>query len=299
MQELHASGKNQFIPVLLTLVACTLTLLVSSSVPGLVYLSATGKQSFKTGNLVDFYGNNFFFFLQLLPFALTLVTLLLCVRFIHRGRGLAVITSSVSFRWKRALLSFFAWLLVLFAFLLFQLLGESGIKWNYERSFWPLLTFSLILVTLQTAFEEIFFRGYLLKFVFSSSYKWVSILLTSLLFGLMHLGNPEIGLLGKIVLVYYIGTGIFLALMAVLDRGLELSIGFHAANNLFATLLLTNNWQVFQTDALFKDYGLPSVSPEIWINLLVLFPVLIFIYAKIFKWDFGVIFAKFTEKSHL
>ncbi|MCE3295335.1 MAG: family intrarane metalloprotease protein [Crocinitomicaceae bacterium] len=297
MPEQHAAGKNQFVPVLLTVLFSALALMVSSSVPGLIYLSASGEETFKTADLVSYYGKNLFFFLQLLPFAFTLITLLLCVRFVHREKPLSMITSAGFFRWKRALLSFFIWLLVLFVFLLFELLQENQLRWNYSSSFWPLLAFSLVLVTLQTAFEEIFFRGYLFKYAFPSANTWLPILLTSLLFGLMHLGNPEIGLLGKIVLVYYFGTGIFLALMAVLDRGLELSLGFHAANNLFATLILTNNWQVFQTDALFKDYSAPSVSPEIWLNLLVLFPLLLFLYAKIFRWDFGLIFAKFAKNT--
>lgn len=300
MPEVQAPGKNQFLQVSLTILFCALTLLISAGIPGLVYMSAADRQSFEMEDLIAFYGKNLFFFLQLLPFSLTLITLLLCVRFIHRERPLKAITDRPAFAWKRAALSFCVWLLVLLAYLLAELLlGKNSIRWNYSASFWPLLVFSLVLVTLQTAFEEVFFRSYLLKYVFPSGNKWIPILMTSLLFGLMHLGNPEVGLLGKIVLVYYVGTGIFLALMAILDRGLELSLGFHAANNLFATLILTNNWQVFQTDAIFKDYSQPAVSYEVWVNLLILFPVLIFIYAKIFKWDFGVIFAKFAKNSHL
>lgn len=41
--------------------------------------------------------------------------------------------------------------------------------------------------------------------------------------------------------------------MALMDDGLELSMGYHAINNIFAALILTNEWQAFQTDALF--YG--------------------------------------------
>lgn len=298
MPESQANGKDQFKRVSLTIVFCALTLLVSAGIPGLVYMSMEGKQSFEMQDLLTFYGKNLFFFLQLLPFSLTLLVLLLCVRIIHRDRSLKVVTDRPAFGWRRAMLSFFVWMLVLLAFLLIEFLqGKNNIRWNYNGSFWILLIFSLIFVTLQTAFEEVFFRGYLLRYVFPSKNKWIPILMTSLLFGLMHLSNPEVGLLGEIVLVYYVGTGIFLALMAVLDRGLELSLGFHAANNLFATLILTNNWQVFQTDAIFKDYSPPAISSEAWINLLLLFPVLIFVYGKIFKWDFGVIFAKFAKNS--
>ncbi len=293
----QAPGKTTLFPVLISILFCVLTLLLASSIPGLLYMSAKGKQSFDIEELILYYGKNLFFFLQLLPFALTLVVLLLCVRYVHKEPVLSVLTRRISFDGKRAGLSFLIWLLVLLAFFLVQLFfTDSQIRWNYTVSFWPLLAFSLLLVPLQIAFEEVLFRGYLLKYVFSSYPKWLGILGTSVLFGLMHLGNPEIALLGKIVLLYYIGTGIFLALLTVLDQGLELALGFHAANNLFATLILTNNWQVFQTDALFKDYSGVAISSDIWIYLLVLFPALIFVYGKRFKWDFGVIFAKFAKK---
>ena len=34
--------------------------------------------------------------------------------------------------------------------------------------------------------------------------------------------------------------------MTLMDDGLELAIGFHAANNLFAALLVTADWTVFK-----------------------------------------------------
>ena len=35
-----------------------------------------------------------------------------------------------------------------------------------------------------------------------------------------------------------------------MDDGLELAIGFHAANNLIAALLVTADWTVFQTESI-------------------------------------------------
>lgn len=299
MPDTYASQADKpFIPVILTILICALSLLLSASIPGLLYFSGTGEKTFELQDLSLFFGETVFFFLQLLPFTVALFTLLLCVKFIHRQPIRPLITSRRVFSWKKALTSFFAWLLILVLSLIFELLQKDNhIRWNYQDSFWLLLPVSLFLVTLQTAFEEIFFRGYLMKYVFPSKHKWIPVILTSLLFALMHLSNPEIGLLGKIVLIYFVGTGIFLALMAVLDKGLELSLGFHAANNLFATLVLTNNWQVFQTDALFMDFSTPEISAGVWINLFFLFPVLLFIYGKSYKWDFGSIFVKFAKNS--
>ena len=74
--------------------------------------------------------------------------------------------------------------------------------------------------------------------------KWFPLVMTSLVFGLMHIFNPEVSKMGYIVLVYYIGTGLFLGLMTLMDEGLELALGFHAANNLIGALLVTTDWIV-------------------------------------------------------
>ena len=62
----------------------------------------------------------------------------------------------------------------------------------------------------------------------------------------MHIANPEVGKLGMIIMVYYIGTGFFLGIMTLMDEGLELALGFHAANNLIGALLVTADWTAFK-----------------------------------------------------
>ena len=39
-----------------------------------------------------------------------------------------------------------------------------------------------------------------------------------------------------------------------MDEGLELALGFHAANNLCGALLLTADWTAFQTNSILKIY---------------------------------------------
>jgi membrane protease YdiL (CAAX protease family) len=104
------------------------------------------------------------------------------------------------------------------------------------------------------------------------------------LFGILHLANPEVQLLGKVVLIYYILTGVFVGILTAMDNGLELGIGFHAANNIFGCLILTNNWQVFQTDAIWKDMTGPSIGWDIWVTLFIVYPLLLVLYSKIYKW---------------
>ena len=116
--------------------------------------------------------------------------------------------------------------------------------------------------------------------------KWVPLIITSLLFGLLHIANPEIDKLGYILLVHYIGTGFFLGIITLMDEGLELALGFHAANNLFTALLVTADWTAFQTNSVFRDISDPDVGNfEIFASVLIVYPIMIFIFSKIYKWS--------------
>lgn len=114
----------------------------------------------------------------------------------------------------------------------------------------------------------------------------VPLLLTSLIFGGMHIFNPEVGKLGYLVMVYYIGTGLFLGIITLMDEGMELALGFHAANNLFGALLVTADWTVLQTHSIFKDISEPGVGfSDIILPVFIIFPIIIFIFAKVYKWS--------------
>jgi membrane protease YdiL (CAAX protease family) len=67
----------------------------------------------------------------------------------------------------------------------------------------------------------------------------------------MHIFNPEVSKIGYIILVYYIGTGLLLGIVTLMDEGMELALGFHAANNLVGALLISSDWSAFQTNSIF------------------------------------------------
>ncbi|MBD0832118.1 CPBP family intramembrane metalloprotease [Aestuariibaculum sp. TT11] len=114
-----------------------------------------------------------------------------------------------------------------------------------------------------------------------------SLIITSMIFGLLHIANPEVDKLGPVIMVYYIGTGLFLGIMTLMDEGMELALGFHAANNLFTALLVTADWTAFQTHSILKDMSDPSETAlaEIFVPVFVVFPVMLFILAKVYKWS--------------
>lgn len=115
--------------------------------------------------------------------------------------------------------------------------------------------------------------------------KWFPLVFTSVVFGLLHIANPEVDKLGYGILVYYIGTGFFLGILTLMDEGLELALGFHAANNLFTALLVTANWTVFQTDSILIDTSEPVLGLDVYLPVFVIFPILLFVFSKKYKWN--------------
>lgn len=142
---------------------------------------------------------------------------------------------------------------------------------------------------LQTTFEELLFRGYLLQgFARLTKNVWLPLVLTSVLFGSLHFFNPEVDKLGNWLLLYYIGTGLFLGLITIYDQGTELALGFHAANNFFSSILVTASWTVFETHAILTDTSEPQMDFEVFLPLLVFFPLLFFIFGKRYNWTFSL-----------
>ncbi|MDC1030376.1 CPBP family intramembrane metalloprotease, partial [Flavobacteriaceae bacterium] len=146
--------------------------------------------------------------------------------------------------------------------------------------------------------EEWIFRGYLMQgFATLTKSRLMSLLLTSIIFGSLHILNPEIDKLGYGLLVYYIGTGLFFGIMSLMDEGIELAIGFHVANNLITALLVTADWTVFQTESLYKDISNPSLMPELLLFLGLIYPLTLLLLAKKYHWGNWVY--KLTAPIHV
>ena len=224
--------------------------------------------------------------LLLIPFAFVFVAILLSVKYIHKRPILSIFTTRTAFDWKRFFTAFLLWGAIMLAALGVSIASGDPVDWNFNPStFLTLLLISVFLIPIQTTAEELFFRGYLLQ-GFSTFFKFpiVAIIMSAVLFGLLHGANPEVALIGNVLIIYYISTGIFLGLLTVFDEGMELAMGYHAVNNFFAALILTNDWQVFHTDALFIDRSGPTFVWESWLTIIILQPLLLLIFAKMYKW---------------
>lgn len=233
-------------------------------------------------------GPNMFLFNSLLPFVIGLVALLLWLKFVHKQTITALTTSRIKIDWKRIFFVFFLWGTVTIVFTVIAYYSDpESFQWNFNlEKFLMLALIGVLLIPLQTSFEEYFFRGYLMQGlgVFTKN-RWFPLIFTSVVFGLLHIANPEVDKLGYGILVYYIGTGFFLGIITLMDEGLELALGFHAANNLITALLVTADWTVFQTDSVLVDLSEPELGVDVYLPVLVIYPTLLFIFAKIYKWN--------------
>lgn len=226
--------------------------------------------------------------LSLFSFVCAFVGLYVVVEKLHHQKFITIITSRTNVDWKRVFLSFVVWSIVsIIAFFITYLIDSDTIIWQFKPlPFFLLFCVTIVLMPIQTTTEELVFRGYLMQGFYNlAQNKWFPLLMTSIIFGTMHIFNPEVEKMGYLILVYYIGTGLFLGIITLMDEGTELALGFHAANNMVASLLVTSDFTVFQTPSIFKDISKPSINFEVFIPVLILFPLLGYFFSKIYKWS--------------
>ena len=200
--------------------------------------------------------NNLFLALALFMFLLSFICLILVVRFIHKKSIVSIITARSRINLSRIIYAASVWLCLTFLFEFFSYLISPDIyRFNFNlKEFIPLLFIVIIGIPIQSGFEEVFMRGYLMQAIgLIGRYRWVSFFITSILFGLLHSLNPEIQEFGfGLMMVYYIGVGFFLAILTLMDDGLELALGVHIISNIYASIFVTYQGSVLKTSALFR-----------------------------------------------
>jgi hypothetical protein len=114
--------------------------------------------------------------------------------------------------------------------------------------------------------------------------KWFPLIVTSVIFGSLHFFNPEVDKIGNVLMFYYIGTGLFLGIITLMDEGMELALGYHAGNNLVMALLVTSDWTAFQTYSIFKNVAEPQAGTEVFLPIVIEFTIILYIFAKKYNW---------------
>ncbi len=233
--------------------------------------------------------------MMLFPFIIALLAFIFLVKPLN-GRSLKkTINGTDSFRWNRFFISALIWVIMSAIYLFGYLKADpSNFSMNNKSvTLIPLILISVLLIPFQAAFEEILFRGYLMQgFTVLFRNRFFPLIMTSVLFGLMHGMNPEVKAFGFwAMLPQYVLFGLIFGIMTILDDGIEAAIGAHAANNAFLCIMMTNDSSALQTNALFVQH---NVYPWFELSTMVLMGVLIImVMNKIFKWNnFSEIFGK-------
>lgn len=250
--------------------------------------SISGKSYPTTDDeLMRYFDSNVTLFLILVSFVFIMLSIILVVRYLHNQTMLSVTTSRNKVDWNRILFSFLLWsAFTIISTVLSYYYNPSDFVWNFKPiPFAILVVIGILFIPIQTSSEEYIFRGYLMQgFANLSKNKWFPLLMTSVIFGGMHFFNPEVAKIGPVIMVYYIGTGLFLGIITLMDEGMELALGFHAANNLVGALLVTSDWSAFQTHSVFKDISDPSAGLDVILPVIIIYPILLYIFSKKYNW---------------
>ncbi|MEN8966298.1 MAG: CPBP family intramembrane glutamic endopeptidase [Polaribacter sp.] len=286
-------GKNEWYHWLTTLFLVFLGWQILGVIPLVMAAAAKSKniaeflEFAQTNFMTAGIDKNLLLFLIIFTFFVGLLFLFIGVKYIHKRTITSLITSRKKVDWKRFFYGFFVWGFIAIAFSYISiLLAPENFIWNFNaKPFFILVAISFLFIPFQTSLEELLFRGYLMQGLgVLAKNRWLPLIFTSVVFGLLHGANPEVAKLGQLSMVFYIGTGLFYGIVTLMDEGTELALGLHAVNNITAAFFITTDWTVFQTDALYIDISEPSLTWEMFLPVFVLYPILLFLFSEKYGW---------------
>lgn len=287
-------------------------IILASQIGTIPLIVAVALKTFSTGGdmeslrdpnlLLTVLDSNLTLFLMLLSFAIGLLGVYFVARFLHKQPFVELTTFRKNTDWGRIFFGFglIAGVTIILTGLDYYSNPDDYVVQFDLVPFIILAVIAIVMVPLQTSFEEYLFRGYLMQGIgVLAKNRWLSLIITSVVFGGLHIANPEVDKLGPVIMIFYIGTGFFMGIMTLMDEGMELALGFHAGNNLIAALLVTADWTVFKTNSILKDISEPTAGFDILVPVLVVYPIFLLIMARRYKWtDWkGKLFGKVEDSG--
>ncbi|MFN7035744.1 MAG: DUF2207 family protein [Bellilinea sp.] len=243
-------GRNEvwrYLVVVFAVIVVTFTVQIAATIPFFIIEGTTDIFQFSPLSML---------ILTMLPFPFAALTLLAGVAFFHRRPVKTLFRPVGAFQWRRLLLSGLVWFgLSAGADLVLAQLQPGNYVWNFNfLEFAPYFLLAVLLIPLQTSTEELLFRGYLAQWMGRySKGLWLPLLIPSIFFMLLHGANPEVGAYGLwFTMPFYLGIGLLLGWVTLRSEGLELALGLHAANNLYAALVVTFPSSAIPSPALFR-----------------------------------------------
>jgi membrane protease YdiL (CAAX protease family) len=309
MKHLEAAftGKNNLWRYIVMLAAVLIASNTVGSVPLLIaWAKAAATNPEVTGKLsanpTDFsvLGLNPYLelFTLLFPFLAALAAFILLVKPLNQRTFLATINGNRKIRWSHFFISALVWavLSAIYLFVYLKIDPENFVLNNKTISLLFISIVAIILIPFQATLEEVVFRGYLMQgFALIVRNRFFPLIMTSVLFGLLHSFNPEIEEFGFLTMMpQYVLFGLIFGIITIFDDGIEASMGAHAANNIFLVIFVTNKASALQSPAMFEQL---KVQPWTEFTGLLISGIIFIIVLKIiFKWnDTGLIFRKIEK----
>ncbi len=230
---------------------------------------------------------NVLLIMMLFPFVAGLTAFIFLVKPLNNRTMKMTINGTSKIRWNHFFIAGGVWLAFSALYLFFYMKFDPA-NFELNNKTISLLTLSLIsvfLIPFQAAFEEVLFRGYLMQGLSALiRYRWFPLIMTSILFALMHGLNPEVKEFGFLTMMpQYMVFGLIFGTITILDDGIEAAMGAHAANNIFLCIMVTNNASALQTPALYEQV---SIAPWTeFAGLLFTGVIFILILRYLFKWE--------------
>ncbi len=237
--------------------------------------------------------------LLLFPFLVGLITLIVLLKPFHKRTYKEVINGTNRLRWSRFFTGAVVWFVLMGIYLAvnyFLVPDNFQIQFN-PASLLALVAISLLLIPFQTTYEELFFRGYLAQGVAAWTLnRWMVLIIPSFIFGLMHVFNPEVKEFGFwLTMPQYWLFGLFFGLISILDDGIEIAMGVHAANNIFASVMVTHSSSVLQTDALLIQKQVDPLHETLYFILISI--VFILLLNRRYNWNFNIMQVKIRKEE--
>lgn len=222
-------GKNKWWHYVLSLVSVVVVIALVNILIRLVLPNI--KQLFPDN---DFGKGLFTFSLVLLIFGLALFAFIFVASRLHQRPKISFISTRSIFSWKQYFIGFMTWGSLLFigsAIFDYPKLVEFIANFKLFQ-FTILFLLGFVAIGVQSFFEELVLRGYLLQGMHLLIKKVVTIvILNSLIFGLLHFGYGIESFLSSCAF------GVAFAIIVILQNRIEFVSGAHNANNLILSLI--------------------------------------------------------------
>ncbi len=184
-----------------------------------------------------------------------LAGLAVAVKMIHRRSLHSLVTAGDRIDWARIARGAVVWLvLATVAAAIEHMLYPGRYYLSFDAGRFPAyVALVLALTPMQSAVEELVFRGYVMQGLGLLTRRPLAIaVLSSLAFTAPHLLNPEVQEHGAVIMAAnYFAIGMLLASVTLREGRLELAIGLHAANNVFLALIANYEGSALMTESVF------------------------------------------------